>query len=189
MLKITLPNREWYDPSIEEFKYVKGMTLCFEHSLYSISAWEAKWKKPFLDINTPKSNEEMMDYFKCMCITKNVDDDTFKYGLGKNEIDQLNMYINDKMTATWFSKEEERKAGTNRNRIITSELVYYWMIELGIPIEFEKWHFNRLMTLIKVCNIEKAAQNPKGPKMSKKALYNRNAQINAANRAKYHSRG
>jgi hypothetical protein len=85
------------------------------------------------------------------------------------------------MTATTFSN-----TNTSRSReIITSELIYYWMISLNIPMECQKWHLNRLLTLIRVCNVK----NTPPKKMSGKEIMNRNAALNAARRKKLNSKG
>lgn len=158
MLQITIPAAEYFDELTEEFIEVKAYTLQLEHSLISISKWEAKWKKPFLG-KEDKTEEETMDYIRCMTITQNVDPMAYR-ALPNSELQRIKEYINDPMTATWFH-DRDKKASTRR--VITSELVYYWMIAQNIPIECEKWHFNRLMTLIRVCGEKN--QPPK--KMSK----------------------
>lgn len=124
----------------------KEKKLVLEHSLVSISKWESKWHKPFLS-KERKSSEETIDYIKCMTITQNVPDETYKR-LTNEHVDCINRYIDDSMTATWFSEDIR-----NPNReIITSEVIYAWMVDLGVPVSFEKWHLNRLITLIRVIN-------------------------------------
>ena len=87
------------------------------------------------------------------------------------------------MTATTFTESQNKKYS---REIVTSELIYYWMIALNIPVEeCQKWHLNRLLTLIKVCDIKN--QPPK--KMSKSAIMNRNAALNAARRKRLGSNG
>ena len=58
MLTITIPAIEFWNEAKQEFMSSKAQTLTLEHSLVSISKWEAKWKKPFL-IKNEKSKEEI----------------------------------------------------------------------------------------------------------------------------------
>lgn len=183
MLEIIVPDREDYDEVIEEYVTLKGGRFTIEHSLLSISKWESKWKIPFFGL-TEKTIEQTIDYIKCMTIDKNIDKNIYA-NLTDSNIYAINDYIHDPMTATTFSELEEKRGGLGRGRLITSELIYYYMTAYQIPVEFERWHINRLMTLIKICNIE----NQPAKKMSKSDLARRNASLNAARRAKMHSRG
>lgn len=180
MLQITIPSTELWDEQKEEFVYTKEKTLQLEHSLVSISKWESKWNKSFLS-SKEKTTEEIIDYIRCMTITQNVDPEVYTR-LPNRTIQQIYDYINAPMTATVFS-DTGRKGG-NRD-VITSELIYYWMIALNIPFECQKWHLNRLLTLIRVCEIKNAP--PK--KMSKRETMSRNAALNAARRKKYNTKG
>lgn len=182
MLKIFIPANELYDSSINEFITVKQQTISLEHSLVSISKWESKWHKPYLDKYYKKTREEAIDYIRCMTLTQNVDPKVY-YCIPKSEIDRITEYISDPMTATWFSNEENLK-GRSR-QIITSEIIYYWMVTFQIPFECQKWHLNRLITLIKVCD----EKNKKQKKMSRNEQYARQNKLNAARKAKSHSRG
>lgn len=179
MLKITVPATEQWDEIHDVFINSKECTLQLEHSLVSLSKWESKWKKPFLSKEL-KTNEETIDYIKCMTITQNVDESVYLC-LGSDNIDLVNKYIEDSMTATVFSSTNTK---TNRE-IITAEIVYYWMIAMNIPFECQKWHLNRLLTLINVCSIKNAP--PK--KMSKKEVMNKNAALNAARKKAMNSEG
>lgn len=181
MLEITIPSQELFNEATNEFIYIKEQTLKLEHSLVSISKWESKWLKPFLD-KEPKTQEETIDYIRCMTITQNVDPLVY-YGVTSDNVNSVSEYIDSPMTATWFSKAQDRPRG-NRE-IVTSELIYYWMIALNIPMECQKWHLNRLLTLIRICNIKN--QDPK--KMSKSAIMSNNKALNAARRAKHNTRG
>lgn len=181
MLQITVPAIEQWDESKQEFVASKAQTLQLEHSLVSLSKWESKWCKPFLT-NKDKTDEEVLDYIKCMTLTQNVDPTV--YGrLTRENIEQINKYINAPMTATTFSNDNKR--GKSGGEVVTSELIYYWMISLQIPVEFQKWHINRLLTLIKVCNIKN--QPPK--KMGKREIMSRNAALNAARRKQFNTNG
>ena len=180
MLQITIPGIELWDESREIFTQTKEQTLQLEHSLVSLSKWESKWGKAFLS-KQEKTYEETIDYVKCMTITQNVDPNVYNH-LSKSIIDKITEYIEAPMTATYFSKEQS--SGNSREQV-TSELIYYWMIALNIPFECQKWHLNRLLTLIRVCNIKN--QPPK--KMSKRAIMSRNAALNAARRKQLNTKG
>lgn len=180
MLTITIPATEEFDEIKGEFVYSKEQTLQLEHSLISISKWESKWCKVFLD-KREKTNEEIIDYIKCMTLNKNVSDDVYNC-LTQANLTEINDYIGAPMTATYFSNTENGKKNSEQ---ITSELIYYWMIALQIPFECQKWHINRLLTLIRVCNIKNAP--PK--KMSKRDIMSRNAALNAARRKQMNTKG
>lgn len=180
MLQIVIPKAELWDESKQEFVNIKEQILVLEHSLVSLAKWESKWCKSFLSIEE-KTREETIDYVKCMTITQNVDPMVYENLTNKN-LDLINDYIAAPMTATTFF--EDRNGKPSRERV-TAELIYYWMIALNIPFECQKWHLNRLLTLIRVCNIKN--QPPK--KMSKRDTLSRNASLNAARRKRLNSSG
>lgn len=181
MLQITIPATEQYDELHGEFIHTKEQTLQLEHSLVSLSKWERKWHKPFLNTKE-KTLEETIDYIKCMTLNKNVPDEVYSCLTQKN-VDDINAYIEDPMTATTFSED---KNGPKSREIITAELIYYWMISLQIPVdECQKWHINSLLTLIRVCNIK--SQPPK--KMGKRETMSRNAALNAARKKQLNTKG
>lgn len=181
MLRITIPavNKAW-DESKQEFVSMKEQTLQLEHSLVSLSKWESKWCKPFIG-NENKTTEEIIDYIKCMTITQNVKPDVYNF-LTKENIEQIEEYIDAPMTATTFSDDSD---GVGPREIITSELIYYWMMHLDIPFECQKWHFNRLLTLIRVCKVKNAP--PK--KMSQTDLANRNRALNELRKKQLNTNG
>ena len=179
MLKIFVPSGELFDERTEKFITVNGRELQLEHSLVSISKWESKWKKPFLSA-TEKSREETIDYIRCMTISQNVDPNVF-LGLTDANIEAVNRYIDDPMTATTFKNSQKKP---NR-QIITSEIIYYWMIALEIPMECQKWHLNRLLTLIRVCD----EKNQPGKKKSRRDVIAENRALNQMRRARSGSRG
>lgn len=187
MLKLLIPKTEMWDEEKQEFVYTNSdTTLLLEHSLISLSKWESRNHKAFL--NSSKSNgaktfEETMDYIRCMTIN-NVDPSVYSC-LTNRDIYKINQYIDDPMTATYISDAAFPKAAPNRD-IVTSELIYYWMIALNIPFECEKWHLNRLFSLIKVCNLKNASNSRK---LSRSDIAARNRKLNAERRAKLHSRG
>jgi hypothetical protein len=180
MLQITIAPPELYDERRDLFITMKPQTLQLEHSLVAISKWESKWEKPFIS-KDPKTTAETIDYIRCMTITQNVDPTVYKY-LSNDNIDQVNAYIHAKMTATWFSENEKKQVN---HRTITSELIYYWMIAYNIPFECQKWHLERLLTLIHVCKNESTPQK----KMGKQELLNRNRELNAKRRAELNTKG
>lgn len=177
---ITIPEQELFIPP-DRFINTKETTIKIEHSLVSIAKWEAKWHVPFLDEHTEKTNEMMYDYIRCMTISQNVDPSIYQY-IPADVIQEINDYIDDPMTATWF---RENKIGGNRGEVVTNELVYYWMIAQNIPLECEKWHFNHLMTLIRVCSEKNAPQK----KMSRRDILSQNKALNAARRKASGSKG
>lgn len=180
MLRITIPAVEQWDEQKQEFIYTKEQTLQLEHSLLSLSKWESKWCKAFLSKGN-KTREETLDYIKCMTITSNVDPNVYN-SLTNEHIDLINKYIEAPMTATCFSDDKNNRGS---REVVTAELIYYWMIALNIPFECQKWHLNRLLTLVRVCNIKNAP--PK--KMSKRATASRYAQLNAARRKQLGTKG
>lgn len=185
MLPITIAEEYW-DEANEEFVSVEVQTLELEHSLVSLSKWESKWHKPFFS-KEEKTPEETIDYVKHMTLNEHVDPKVYDM-LTNEHIGKINAYIEDSMTATWFNEEEEkrRRAGKGVTKEqVTSELIYYWMIALNIPPEYQHWHLNRLITLIRVCEIK----NEPPKKMSKRDIFNRNAAINAANKKRFNTKG
>lgn len=181
MLEITIPAAEYYDESGDGgFVYTKECTLRLEHSLVSLSKWESKWHKPFLS-KEPKTTEETLDYFRCMTITQNVDPLVY-LSLKPEHHALITAYLDDKMTATTFSDKQNNKFS---REIITAEIVYYWMVAQQIPFECEKWHLNRLLTLIQVCNIK----NTPPKKMSKKDILTQNHALNNSRRQRLGTHG
>lgn len=181
MLTITVPAREGFDERTETFIQTKEQVLTLEHSLVSISKWESKWKKPFLS-KKGKTRPETIDYIKCMTLTQNVDPNVY-YFLTADNLKAIEEYVEDSMTATWFNDDDPNS--NKSHEVITAEIIYYWMIAFNIPFECQKWHLNRLLTLIRVCNIK----NAPAKKMSKNDIYIRNRNLNAARRRALNSRG
>lgn len=180
-IKIRVPATELWDPLKEEFFQVKEQTILMEHSLLSVDKWESKWKKPYLS-NDKKSLLEIIDYLRCMTITKDVNPYVY-YAIPKEEMERINAYIMDPMTATTIKDNQEGK-GKKRD-IITSEIIYWEMSQLNIPMEWERRHLNKLLTLIQVASIK--SQPPK--KMSKGEIARQNKALNAARRKRMGSRG
>lgn len=189
MIKVTVPTTpsiEMWDPVKEEFFYtepIKETTFHLEHSLVSISKWESKWKKAFLKKNE-KTIEETIDYIRCMTIEENIPESIYHH-LPDQEIVKIKEYIDDPMTATVINSNKLTEDHRQHKDVITSELIYYWMIANEIPFECEHWHLNRLLTLIQVCS----SKNAPPKKMDKKSLMKRNASLNAMRKAKSGSHG
>lgn len=179
MLCVTIPAGEFYDEANGIFIETKTQILQLEHSLVSLSKWEAKWKKPFLGADK-KTVEETNDYIRCMTLTQNVNSNVYKVIPG-DVVEKVMEYIDDPMTATWFRKGSSRP----QNKIMTAERFYSQMISLNIPFECQKWHLNRLITLIRVCSIENIPQK----NMSRNEIYKSNREINAMRRKRLHSKG
>lgn len=185
MLKIEVLGGELYDEEHERFISIKPTTITLEHSLIAISKWESKYHIPFLE-EGEKTKEQIQYYIECMTITPNVDPNVFNF-MPSWQVEEIMEYVRDPMTATWFSDDANGRAGKTRQKeVVTSELIYYWMIALNIPADYEKWHINRLLTLIQVCNVKNASNDKK---MSNKEILQNNDAINAARRAKLHTRG
>ena len=180
MLTIVVPAIEVWDEINNKFISAKAQTLQLEHSLVSISKWETRWKLPFLS-DAEKSPEQQLDYIRCMTLTQNVDPSVY-LRLSEENLQQIGEYISTDMTATTFSKRSRRG---NRKQVVTSEVIYYWMVALQIPFECQKWHLSRLITLIRVCEEE----NQPNKKMSKREILQRNAALNQARRKKLNSLG
>lgn len=180
MLLLTIPEREMFDEITSEFSITKKESFQIEHSLVSLSKWESKWCKPFLG-KEDKTHEEITDYIRCMTITQNVRPEIYQT-LPSKTYAQVEKYINAPMTATWFSDKE---TVPKSREIITAEIIYYWMIAQNIPMECQKWHLNRLLTLIRVCSIKNAPPKKQGKRES---LSSRNA-LNASRRAQMNTKG
>lgn len=183
MLTIVVPETEIYNEETNEFSMLKPVVLKLEHSLVSISKWETKWHKPFLS-NENKTFEETLDYIRCMTISQNVDVSVYRRMTSEN-LDQVNAYLDDKATATWFSEGEGANKTRGRGEVITSELIYYWMVAFNIPFECQKWPLQRLLTLIRICTIKNAPDK----KMSKTTILSKNRDLNEARRKAMRTKG
>lgn len=192
MLEITIPEipeQEYWDPVKEEFIKVqstKSETLQLEHSLISLSKWESKWHKPFIS-SAKKTTEETIDYIRCMTMSK-VKDPSIYDRIPESEILKVNEYIDEPMTATTFPEESIREHTGFRSKkqdVLTAEILYYDMIALNIPFECQKWHLNRLITLIKVC--QKKSEPAK--KKNRKEIMAQNRMLNEQRKARMHTKG
>lgn len=181
MLEIEIPGETIYDDEKEQFVEVsKTVKLTLEHSLISLSKWEAKYERPFLG-DKNQSLEETLDYIKFMTVTRNVDDSVYNRLTRENSVAIAN-YIAASNTATTFGSFDEKPSS---REVITSEIIYYWMVALSIPFECEKWHINRLITLIRVIN----EKNKPEKKIDRQTLVARQRELNEARKKKLNTKG
>jgi hypothetical protein len=180
VLTLNVALQEGYDREKQEFVTLNGFDLKLEHSLVSLSKWESHFKKPFLT-DKPKTEEETLWYVKAMILNEEVPPELFSR-LKEHHAEAINNYIQDPMSATWFAETVDRRKNTE---VITAEIIYYWMIEFRIPTEFQYWHLERLLTLIKVCN--EKSKPPK--KMSPREAQQRQRELNERRRAQLGTAG
>lgn len=181
MLTLTVPGVELFDNETQKFSTTETTVLELEHSLVSLSKWESKWNIPFLG-RDEKTNAQIIDYVKLMTLTPDVPDEVY-LRLSDENYEQINGYINSKQTATWF--REDPNSPKNRE-IITAEIIYYWMIALKIPQEYQWWHLARLFTLVRVLNQKN--QPPKKAGNTQSAAAQRRA-LNEARQRQYNTTG
>lgn len=182
MLRLQIEGKDFWDDEREEFIPIKGCDVMLEHSLVSVSKWEAKYKRPYLI--SEKTVEESLDYIKMMVVEGTIEDPNTLYLISKEQIEEIHNYINDPMTATVFSKEDEEqtKKKVGDTKFVTSEEMYYWMTAENIPIECENWHLNRFITLVKICAIKNKPEDKKKKRLTSSDLANRRARMDAARR-------
>lgn len=179
MLNFVHQGKEHYDYRTNTFFRTKEYSYSLEHSLVAVAKWEAKWHKPFLT-DEPRTREELLSYIQCMDRNDNPEE-AYKY-LETEQINRISDYISDPMTASCVTEAPSTQINGEQ---ITSELMYYWMVALQIPFECQYWHLNRLIMLVRICNVKNSKQQ-KRPMHDVVAERNR---LNAARRAKYHTKG
>lgn len=188
VLKLDIPKGEWWDDENERFVMTNPCVLNMEHSLISIYRWESKYKRAFLNEKDQKTKDELIDYFRMMTISKPASDKVYELISENAElISKISEYLEDTMTATTFAINDAGDSYNPKKTIITAEIIYYWMVTFSIPFECEKWHLNKLFTLIRVCAIKN--QPPNQNKMPKSELYARNRELNAKRKAEFNTRG
>jgi hypothetical protein len=180
MLTLKVAGIESFDDNTQEFTTQGGVSLELEHSLVSLSKWESIHEKPFLG-KEPKTPQEIISYVKCMALRDDIAPEVFGQ-LDMEHFDEISEYIDSKQSATWFS---EQPGAPQSREVITSELIYYWMTIFNIPFECDKWHLNRLFTLIRICNIKQS----KPEKMSRAEIARRNRELNAQRKAQLGTTG
>lgn len=180
MLEINTMEDEFYDSRINKFIQIPACTFILEHSLISLAKWESKWHIPYFD-NTQKTPIQDLDYIRCMVIGNIKNEHVFN-NLSSENIIRIRDYIDNPMTATTFNKKSN---GKTRKSVTTAETIYAHMFANSIPLECQKWHLNRLLTLLRVCDL----QNSPREKMSKKQTAAWNAEQNAARRSRLNTRG
>lgn len=180
MLTILVPGVESFDNEKQEFVYGEGTPLRFEHSLVSLSKWESEWEKPFLG-KEEKTAEETLSYIRLMCLDE-IPPGVFER-LSEENFAAINDYIGKKMTATWFNENGQNRPPSRE--VITSELIYHWMIQMNIPREYEEWHLNKLTTLIKVISLKNAPKK----KMTPAEIARRNHELNAQRMKQHNTTG
>lgn len=180
MIKIEIPEGEFWNEKTQRFLNTPKTSLRLEHSLVSLSKWESHWEKSFIN-TTKKTREETLWYIRAMTLDEDVPDIVYDCLTDEN-IKQINNYIDSKQTATWFA---ENKNAKKSREIITAEIIYYWMISLNIPFECQHWHLERLITLIKVCDEKNAPKK----KMSPSQVAQRNRTLNEQRRAQLKTSG
>lgn len=180
MLSIIIPETEIYDELNNEFVMFHQTEIQLEHSLISLSKWESKWKKPFLHEIEKRTHEELIDYIRCMSISKVSNPLVFEL-IKPSQFKEITNYIEDPMTATTFTDV----GGSKNTEIITNEIIYYWMVTLNIPMECEKWHLNRLLTLIRVCSVKNAPEK----QMSQNEIMKQNSELNRLRKQQLKTRG
>lgn len=180
MLTIRFGGDEYYNEETEEFQKTNEVVLELEHSLLSLSKWESKYQKPFLSGET-KTPDELFGYLEAMVLTPDVDPGVIRQA-DKATIEMIQKYIDSTQSATTFGEMPERRGP---GEVITSELIYYWMVAYTIPFEVERWHLNRLFALVRICNVKSQKAKP----LSKNQIAQRNHELNMKRRQQLGTKG
>jgi hypothetical protein len=180
MLRITVPLGEAIDERTKQFVVTEGFDLELEHSLVSLSKWESREEKPFLG-KEKKTGEEVLRYVVDMTLTPDVPPGIYSL-LSEKNFEEINTYINAKMTATTIRRIEQQRPS---REIITAELIYYWMVALQIDFQCQYWHLNRLVMLVEVCN----EKNKPAKKVNRRTAAQQRADLNRERRQQHNTRG
>lgn len=179
---------ELFDEETNTFLHPVGKKLHLEHSLLSISKWEAEWEIPFL--NTDKTSEQSLSYIKC-CVLDDDFDELLLNTLSDKNILDFNAYLSKGMTAKKIidlrsSLSQKRKSRRPASqKALTSEDIYYSMIQFHVWKECEEWPLQRLLSLLQLCSLK---SNSTG-EMSKSDQAKFYREENARRKAKYHTNG
>lgn len=184
MIVVQIKEQAKFDEDANTFIEIPSTALMLEHSLKSLQQWEARWKKPFLG-KEDKSLVEFLDYIYCMCLNKTECSNQVIQCIEPEDLERIATYINEPMTATWFSNNDRVGASNRRGEVVTAEIIYYWMVSLRVPVEFENWHLNQLLTLLKVINIKNEGEK----KMSKRDAAAQRMALNKQRKASLKTRG
>lgn len=180
MLTLIVKGKEFFNEETSEFIDSPEVVVELEHSLVSLSKWESIFQKPFLTKDS-KTQTELLAYIKIMILTKDYPEDLIE-SLTKENFLAIQNYIDSPESATTFGKLPEQKG---RGEVITSELIYFWLVTFNIPFEVETWHLNRLLALVRICNIK----NQKPKKVKKDEAARQYRELNEKRRAQYGTRG
>lgn len=183
MITVHIPKKEVWDDQHKEFIYVNEQTVTLEHSLISITKWETKHHKVFLDDTAKKTEDEIIDYIRCMCITP-LKDEKDVYGISAKDIKRIMDYMADPMIPFNFKKDNingKRRGGDP----LCGVMIYYYMTAAQIPFECQKWHINQLLALIRIYGIK---NNP-GKPLKGSALASRNTALNQERKARLGTKG
>lgn len=181
MLVLKLSGDEFFDELKQEFVEYPAKTLCFEHSLVSLSKWESIHQVPFLD-GKSRTPEEILSYVNCMLLDGELTDEDVLRLSSVDRLTEIIKYIESTQSATTFGIMPQTRG---RGEIITSELIYYWMVAYSIPFECQTWHLNRLFSLIRICNVKQS----KPKKMSRSELAAQARMLNEQRRRELGSNG
>lgn len=174
--EIFVPKQRLFNEQTRKFHTVNNTTLHLKHSLLSINKWEMITHRAFFyEPETLRNEEDLREYVSCMCLDQKVDPYVY-YALTPKDFQTIETYMEAKMTASLISSDDKKQ----KPERITSEVIYFYMTQLNIWKDCEKWHINRLLTLIEVSNIKLGG----GRKLTKEESAKKNREIWEKNRAR-----